>query len=197
MRRALHCRPPRKTTPRTPVNLLLIHSCLANEISTADNSCVPGRLAEHCADDAEQQDSGGAQGPLLQARCRRDSAPQGQRRPAKHPNHQKGGFTIRIQALQRLVLTYPSQSQQTGASLEQSYLEEGFILDKKIGVGQPKRIEKARILVANTALDTDKIKIYGASAAFCSSLIANEQALASRWTRCRRSPRLRRRSARR
>lgn len=50
----------------------------------------------------------------------------------------------------------------TGGSLTQSYLEEGFILDKKIGVGQPKRIENARILVANTAMDTDKIKIHGA-----------------------------------
>jgi hypothetical protein len=29
-------------------------------------------------------------------------------------------------------------------------------------VGQPKRVEDARILVANTAMDTDKIKIYGA-----------------------------------
>ncbi|KAL6492986.1 T-complex protein 1 subunit beta [Orobanche gracilis] len=38
----------------------------------------------------------------------------------------------------------------------------GFILDKKIGVGQPKRIENANILVANTAMDTDKVKIYGA-----------------------------------
>jgi hypothetical protein len=37
-----------------------------------------------------------------------------------------------------------------------------FILDKKIGVGQPKRIENAKILVANTPMDTDKIKIYGA-----------------------------------
>jgi T-complex protein 1 subunit beta len=46
--------------------------------------------------------------------------------------------------------------------LRDSYLEEGFILDKKIGIGQPKRIEKAKILVANTAMDTDKIKIYGA-----------------------------------
>ncbi len=27
---------------------------------------------------------------------------------------------------------------------------------------QPKRIENAKILVANTAMDTDKIKIYGA-----------------------------------
>ena len=35
-------------------------------------------------------------------------------------------------------------------------------MDKKIGVGQPKRIENANILVANTAMDTDKIKIYGA-----------------------------------
>ena len=41
-------------------------------------------------------------------------------------------------------------------------MDEGFILDKKIGVGQPKRIENAKILVANTAMDTDKIKIYGA-----------------------------------
>ena len=29
-------------------------------------------------------------------------------------------------------------------------------------MGQPKRIENAKILVANTAMDTDKIKIYGA-----------------------------------
>jgi len=28
-------------------------------------------------------------------------------------------------------------------------------------VGQPKRIENARILIANTPMDTDKIKIYG------------------------------------
>lgn len=36
-----------------------------------------------------------------------------------------------------------------------------FILDKKIGIGQPKVIENAKILIANTAMDTDKIKIYG------------------------------------
>lgn len=44
---------------------------------------------------------------------------------------------------------------------QDSYLEEGFILNKKIGVGQPKRIENARVLIANTAMDTDKIKIFG------------------------------------
>merc|ERR1711959_236455 len=49
-----------------------------------------------------------------------------------------------------------------GATLTESYLEQGFILDKKIGVGQPKRIENARIMVANTAMDADKIKIFGA-----------------------------------
>ena len=47
-------------------------------------------------------------------------------------------------------------------NVQESFLDEGFILDKKIGVGQPKRIENAKILVANTAMDTDKIKIYGA-----------------------------------
>jgi len=50
----------------------------------------------------------------------------------------------------------------SGGSLRDSYLEEGFILEKKIGVGQPKRLENARILLANTAMDTDKIKIFGA-----------------------------------
>ena len=47
------------------------------------------------------------------------------------------------------------------AHAQDSYLEEGFILNKKIGVGQPKRIENARVLIANTAMDTDKIKIFG------------------------------------
>lgn len=34
-------------------------------------------------------------------------------------------------------------------------------MDKKIGQHQPKRIEKARILIANTPMDTDKIKVFG------------------------------------
>lgn len=45
-----------------------------------------------------------------------------------------------------------------GAQLKDSYLEPGFILDKKFGVGQSKRIEKARILLANTPMDTDKVQ---------------------------------------
>jgi len=48
-----------------------------------------------------------------------------------------------------------------GGALKDSFLADGFLLDKKIGVGQPKRLEKATILVANTSMDTDKIKIFG------------------------------------
>lgn len=48
-----------------------------------------------------------------------------------------------------------------GGSLTDSYLEEGFLLDKKPGVHQPKRVEKARILIANTPMDADKVKVFG------------------------------------
>jgi T-complex protein 1 subunit beta len=47
-----------------------------------------------------------------------------------------------------------------GGSLRDSFLDEGFILEKRVGVGQPRRVENARILLANTAMDTDKIKIH-------------------------------------
>lgn len=49
----------------------------------------------------------------------------------------------------------------SGGSLADSWLEEGFILEKKLGVGQATRIENAKILISNTAMDSDKVKIYG------------------------------------
>lgn len=49
----------------------------------------------------------------------------------------------------------------SGGALSESFLDEGFLLEKKPGVYQPKRIEKARILIANTPMDTDKIKVFG------------------------------------
>ncbi|KZT13215.1 uncharacterized protein LAESUDRAFT_719549 [Laetiporus sulphureus 93-53] len=49
-----------------------------------------------------------------------------------------------------------------GEKLTDSYLDEGFILDKTIGINCPKRLENAKILIANTSMDTDKIKIFGA-----------------------------------
>jgi len=48
-----------------------------------------------------------------------------------------------------------------GGNLSDSYLDEGFLLDKKVGVNQPKRVENAKILIANTPMDTDKIKVFG------------------------------------
>lgn len=51
----------------------------------------------------------------------------------------------------------------TGGTLDDSFLDEGFLLDKKPGVHQPKRIENARILIANTPMDTDKIKVFGST----------------------------------
>ncbi|XP_064487887.1 T-complex protein 1 subunit beta-like isoform X2 [Ornithodoros turicata] len=48
-----------------------------------------------------------------------------------------------------------------GGSLTDSYLAEGFLLDKKPGLHQPKRVEKARILIANTPMDADKVKVFG------------------------------------
>lgn len=47
-----------------------------------------------------------------------------------------------------------------GGSLEDSFLDEGFLLDKTPGNGQPKRVENAKILIANTPMDTDKIKVF-------------------------------------
>merc|ERR1711988_835709 len=49
-----------------------------------------------------------------------------------------------------------------GGTLADSYLDpDGFLLDKKIGVGCPKRMENCKVMVANTPMDTDKVKIYG------------------------------------
>jgi T-complex protein 1 subunit beta len=80
--------------------------------------------------------------------------------------HEKNHFaTLAVDAVMRLKgsnnLEHIQMIKKQGGSLRESYLEEGFILEKSIGVGQPKRIENANILVANTSMDTDKIKIYG------------------------------------
>ena len=48
-----------------------------------------------------------------------------------------------------------------GGSLKDSYLEEGFLLEKEISVGCPTFKEKPKILIANTPMDYDKIKIFG------------------------------------
>eukprot|EP00300_Choanocystis_sp_HF-7_P030344 c39160_g1_i1.p1 GENE.c39160_g1_i1~~c39160_g1_i1.p1 ORF type:complete len:541 (+),score=149.70 c39160_g1_i1:156-1625(+) len=51
----------------------------------------------------------------------------------------------------------------SGGLLKDSFLDDsGFLLDKKFGVGQPTRITNAKVLIANTPMDTDKVKIFGA-----------------------------------
>lgn len=49
-----------------------------------------------------------------------------------------------------------------GGSLKESFLVDGLILEKSISTGCPKFKKNAKILVANTSMDYDKIKIYGA-----------------------------------
>merc|ERR1712002_1443233 len=48
-----------------------------------------------------------------------------------------------------------------GGRLEDSFLDAGFLLNKKVGMHQPQRMENAKILIANTPMDTDKIKVFG------------------------------------
>lgn len=57
----------------------------------------------------------------------------------------------------------------TGASLRSSFLSDGLILEQRPGVGQPERIENARIMIANTQMDADKIKIFGSKVSVSSS----------------------------
>jgi len=80
--------------------------------------------------------------------------------------HEKEKFAnLAVDAVMRLKgsnnLEHIQILKKTGGQLRNSYLEEGYLLDKQIGVGQPKRVTNAKILIANTSMDTDKIKIYG------------------------------------
>ena len=56
-------------------------------------------------------------------------------------------------------LDYIQIIQKPGGSLSDSFLEEGFILEKSFGVGQPHVWDHPKILVANTPMDKDKIKV--------------------------------------
>ena len=81
-------------------------------------------------------------------------------------NQDKDKFaTLAVDSVLRLKgstnLDYIQIVKKKGASLQKSYLEEGFLLNKKVGVGQPKIMKDCKIMVANTPMDTDKIKIYG------------------------------------
>merc|ERR1712086_953398 len=74
--------------------------------------------------------------------------------------------TLAVDAVLRLKgkanLDYIQVIKKAGGSLKDSFLSEGFILEKRIGVGMPKVLENCKVCVANCQMDTDKIKIYGA-----------------------------------
>jgi T-complex protein 1 subunit beta len=81
-------------------------------------------------------------------------------------NTEKNHFAeLAVDAVLRLAgsgnLDYIQMIKKPGGTLQDSFLENGFVLDKAFGVGQVRRVENAKILVANTPMDTDKIKIYG------------------------------------
>lgn len=58
-------------------------------------------------------------------------------------------------------LDYIKIIKKAGGTMKNSYLAEGFILEKTISTGCPKRLENAKILISNTPMDYDKIKIFG------------------------------------
>lgn len=57
------------------------------------------------------------------------------------------------------VVTSPGGGRGRRSDRVPDLLPPGFLLDKKIGVNQPKRMENVKILIANTGMDTDKIKV--------------------------------------
>jgi T-complex protein 1 subunit beta len=72
---------------------------------------------------------------------------------------------LAVDAVQRLRgsddLKFIQIIKKPGGNLRDSFIAEGFILEKKITTGSPKTKLNPRILVANTPMDYDKIKIYG------------------------------------
>ncbi|EDS41421.1 chaperonin [Culex quinquefasciatus] len=68
------------------------------------------------------------------------------------------GAVMRLKGLNAIL-----RIKKTGSCFEDSFLDEGFLLDKKPDRHQSKRIENAMILVANTPMDTDKIQVIGSS----------------------------------
>ncbi|GFS36018.1 TCP-1/cpn60 chaperonin family protein [Actinidia rufa] len=115
------------------------NALLQRVMDNKEDAEIQGRLNEDCNDYFEFQDTLPGQGTFCQIGRRCCYEAKGQHKLGVHSDYQEAWRIF-----------------------EGLFLDEGFILDKKIGIGQPKRIENAKILVANTAMDTDKVKIYGA-----------------------------------
>lgn len=58
-------------------------------------------------------------------------------------------------------LDYIKIIKKAGGTLKDSFLADGFILEKSISTGCPKVKENPKIMIANTPMDHDKVKIFG------------------------------------
>lgn len=58
-------------------------------------------------------------------------------------------------------LSYIQVIKKLGGSIKESFLCEGLILEKNISVGCKRSLKDCRVLVCNTPMDYDKVKIYG------------------------------------
>lgn len=73
--------------------------------------------------------------------------------------------SLAVEAVLRLKgstnLDYIKLIKKAGGTLSDSFLADGMILEKTISTGCKKSIKNPRIMVANTPMDNDKIKIMG------------------------------------
>eukprot|EP00768_Dysnectes_brevis_P001164 gnl/Dysnectes_brevis/1281_a1436_3956.p1 GENE.gnl/Dysnectes_brevis/1281_a1436_3956~~gnl/Dysnectes_brevis/1281_a1436_3956.p1 ORF type:complete len:525 (-),score=196.40 gnl/Dysnectes_brevis/1281_a1436_3956:97-1671(-) len=80
-------------------------------------------------------------------------------------HHMEHFVTLAVDAVLKLDgstdLSHIQIIKKPGGTMADSHLDDGFLLDKKVGLGCPKVIDNPRILIANTPMDTDKIKILG------------------------------------
>ena len=130
---------------------------------------VPDRPRQHCADNALVKGSLGEQGLLCQPRRRRRPPAQGalllgEQGPVALARG--AGPERDLECLSRSLIPGASLSarlaqgstdldhiqiiKKVGGKLTDSYLDEGFILEKSIAVNSPKRIENAKIMIGNT-----------------------------------------------
>ncbi len=80
--------------------------------------------------------------------------------------HDREAFAkLAVEAVLRLKgsgnLDYIKLIKKAGGNLSDSFLAEGFILEKTISTGCDKKKVNPKIMVANTPMDHDKIKIFG------------------------------------
>ena len=80
--------------------------------------------------------------------------------------HDRKAFSeLAVKAVLRLKgsgnLDYIKFIKKAGGTLTDSFIADGMILEKSISTGCAKRVENPRVLIANTPMDHDKIKIMG------------------------------------